>query len=191
VFSLLGGDTAGQLTEADRDEISVKLARVLSAQDRLGQAFWPGILPDSRGRMSGMSGEPLIQKLDAVSIPVPDLDQGLRFYRDALGHELKWRNDDIGQAGLGMPDTDTEIVLTTAGPDYAPNWLVPSADEAARRVLASGGRMVTEPFDIPVGRVAVVADPFGNPLILVDLSKGLYRTGDDGRVTGTGADAGE
>jgi predicted enzyme related to lactoylglutathione lyase len=38
-------------------------------------------------------------------------------------------------------------------------------------VLAAAGRVVTGPFDIPVGRVAVVADPFGNILVLVDLSK--------------------
>ena len=34
--------------------------------------------------------------------------------------------------------------------------------------------MITEPVEIPVGRVAVVADPFGNALVLVDLSKGRY-----------------
>jgi hypothetical protein len=32
--------------------------------------------------------------------------------------------------------------------------------------------VVTEPFDIPVGRVAVVADPFGNILVPVSLDKG-------------------
>jgi predicted enzyme related to lactoylglutathione lyase len=137
-----------------------------------------------------MSAEPLLRMIDAVSIPVPDLDRGLRFYRDALGHELKWRNDDIGQAGLRLPDSDTEIVLTT-GLGYAPNWLVPSAGEAARTVAERGGRVISEPFDIPVGRVAVVADPFGNVLVLVDLSKGRYVTDDQGRVTGVRDAAGE
>lgn len=126
---------------------------------------------------------PLMRKLDAVTVPVPDLDAGLRFYRDALGHALLWRNDALGQAGLELPDSDTELVLTTRL-DYAPNWLVDSADEAAATVRAAGGRIVTEPFDIPVGRVAVVADPFGNPLVMVDLSKGRYTTDDAGSVTG-------
>src|ERR1035438_630720 len=66
-----------------------------------------------------------------------------------------------------MPGSDTEIVLTT-GQKYEPNWLVTSADNAAAAVQAAGGRVVTGPFDIPVGRVAVVADPFGNILVLVD-----------------------
>ncbi|MDH3684370.1 MAG: hypothetical protein OEV40_30995 [Acidimicrobiia bacterium] len=39
-------------------------------------------------------------------------------------------------------------------------------------------------FEIPVGRVAVVGDPFGNPLVLVDLLKGRYEVGSDGSVTG-------
>jgi predicted enzyme related to lactoylglutathione lyase len=127
---------------------------------------------------------PLFQKIDAVTIPVPDLDAGLRFYRDSLGHELRWRNDDIGQAGLALADTsDTEIVLTTQQ-RYEPDWLVTSADEAAEAVRAAGGRIVTEPFDIPVGRLAVVEDPFGNILVLLDLSKGHYVTDTGGNVTG-------
>jgi hypothetical protein len=94
------------------------------------------------------------------------------------------RNDDIGQAGLALADTsDTEIVLTTQQ-RYEPDWLVTSADEAAEAVRAAGGRIVTEPFDIPVGRLAVVADPFGNILVLLDLSKGHYVTDTGGGVTG-------
>ena len=130
-----------------------------------------------------MRTAPLMQKVDAVTIPVPDLDSGLRFYRDRLGHALLWRNDALGQAGLQLPGSDTEIVLTTRL-DYAPNWLVSSADDAAAIIRAAGGRVITEPFDIPVGRVVVVADPFDNVLVLLDLSKGRYRTDETGSVSG-------
>jgi predicted enzyme related to lactoylglutathione lyase len=130
-----------------------------------------------------MSATPLLQMVDAVTVPVPDLDAGLRFYRDCLGHQLRWRHDDIGQAGLALPGGDTEIVLTTRH-GYEPNWLVASADHAAAAVRAAGGRVVTEPFDIPVGRIAVVAGPFGNVLVLLDLSKGRYITDTRGNVTG-------
>jgi predicted enzyme related to lactoylglutathione lyase len=128
-----------------------------------------------------MPASPMFQAIDAVTIPVPDLDAGLRFYRDSLGHELRWRNDAIGQAGLAMA-SGTEIVLTTRQ-RYEPDWLVASADDAAAAVRAAGGQVVTEPFDIPVGRLAVVADPFGNHLVVLDLSKGHYVTDEAGDVT--------
>src|SRR5215472_16280599 len=127
----------------------------------------------------------LFEKVDAVTVPVPDLDAGLRFYAEALGHPLSWRNDDIGQAGLQLPGGDTELVLAT-DLRYEPNWLVDSADEAAERFRAAGGRVVHVPFDIPVGRAVVVADPFDNVLLLLDLSKGFYRVDDAGAVTGVG-----
>lgn len=130
-------------------------------------------------------GVPLLRKVDAVTFNVPDLDAGLAFYRDALGHQLRWRNDEIGQAALSVPDADTEIVLTTSN-GYEPNWLVASADAAAAEVERNGGRILAPPFDIPVGRVAVVADPFDNVLVLVDLSKGTYGTDEHGDVTSVG-----
>jgi predicted enzyme related to lactoylglutathione lyase len=142
-------------------------------------------MPRTFGQTGCMRNAPVLQGIDAITIRVPDLDSGLRFYRDAMGHDLKWRNDEIGQAGLKLPGSDTEIVLSTEL-EYAPNWLVPSAEEAARVIVQSGGTMIAGPLEIPVGQVAIVADPFGNVLILVDMSKGLYLTDDAGRVTGVG-----
>jgi predicted enzyme related to lactoylglutathione lyase len=125
----------------------------------------------------------LLRQVDAVTVPVPDLVQGLRFYRDVLGQELLWRNEELGQAGLRMPDTDTEIVLTTQQ-RLEPNWLVVSVPEAVRTIAEAGGQVVDGPTDIPVGRVAVVLDRFDNPLVLVDLSRWRYATASDGTVIG-------
>ena len=116
---------------------------------------------------------PVLRAVDAISVAVPDLDTGLAFYRDRLGHQVVWRNDELGQAGLRLPDSPTELVLSTRQP-YEPNWLVDSADAAAAALVTAGGTLLAAPFDIPVGRVALVADPFGNRLVLVDLSKGTY-----------------
>jgi predicted enzyme related to lactoylglutathione lyase len=126
---------------------------------------------------------PLLQSVDAVTIPVPDLDAGLDFYRDVLGHELRWRNDAVGQAGLALAYRETEIVLSTQQ-GYEPNWLVESVAAAAARFRDAGGTVLVEPFDIPVGKVVVVADPFQNVLVLLELSKGRYATDDLGAVTG-------
>jgi hypothetical protein len=61
---------------------------------------------------------------------------------------------------------------------------VTSAAEAAEVVVRAGGRIVSGPTDIPVGSLVVVADPFGNVLVLVDLAKGRYATDEAGDVTG-------
>lgn len=127
--------------------------------------------------------DPLLRKVDAVTFRVPSLDAGIAFYRDSLGHTLRWRNDEIGQAALSLPDGDTEIVLTTQH-GYEPNWLVRSADDAAATIEQHGGKVLAPAFDIPAGRVAVVADPFDNVLVLVDLTKGTYDTDDGAHVTG-------
>lgn len=106
-----------------------------------------------------MSPSPVLRMVDAVTVPVPDLDQGLASYRDRLGHDLIWRNDEVGQAGLRLPDCDTEIVLSLEAP-YAPNWLVASVSDAVDDIVAASGIVVMEPHAIAVGWLAVVADPF-------------------------------
>jgi predicted enzyme related to lactoylglutathione lyase len=128
----------------------------------------------------------MFQKVDCVRLRVPDLDEGLRFYCERLGHALSWRRGSV-EAGLRMPHADTELVLFTEAVDStqgAPevDLLVENADQAATRVRDLGGRVIESPFDIPVGRCAVVADPFGNELVVLDLSKGLLKTDAESNV---------
>jgi catechol 2,3-dioxygenase-like lactoylglutathione lyase family enzyme len=130
-----------------------------------------------------MATFPVLRAVDAVTVPVPSLDEGLRFYRDGLGHRVLWRNDAIGQVGLQLPGDDTELVLTT-GLDYAVNWLVGSVPDAVATMVASGAEVIVETTGIPVGRLAVLRDPFGNPIVLLDLSTGRYDTDNSGRVLG-------
>jgi catechol 2,3-dioxygenase-like lactoylglutathione lyase family enzyme len=115
----------------------------------------------------------LLRRVDAVTVPVPDLDAGLAFYCERLGHRMKWRDDSVGAAGLALPDGDSELVLTTRH-GYEPNWLVEDVPSAIDELVAAGATSLAPIVDIPVGRVGVVQDPFGNVLVLVDLSKGLY-----------------
>ena len=130
-----------------------------------------------------MSNAPILRSIDAVTVPVPDLDQGLAYYRDQLGHEVIWRNDDLGQVGLRLPESAAELVLTTRQ-NYEPNWLVSSVSQAVAAMVSGGGRVIVEERQIPVGRLAVVADPFGNALVLLDLSAGTYVTDQDRHVVG-------
>jgi catechol 2,3-dioxygenase-like lactoylglutathione lyase family enzyme len=126
-----------------------------------------------------MRNVPVLRAVDAVTIPVPDLDQGLAYYRDELGHAVIWRNDEVGQVALRLPGSSAELVLSTRQ-SYEPNWLVDSVPDAVATMVDSGGRLIAEERPIAVGRLAVVADPFGNPLVLLDLSAGTYVTDQDG-----------
>ena len=125
---------------------------------------------------------PLLRKIDCIQLCVPDLEAGLSFYRDRLGHELIWRTKTA--AGLRMPESDAEILIHTEGPRREVDLLVDSADEAATFIEQAGGKVVVPPFDIQIGRCVVVEDPWGNPLVLLDTSKGLLATDANGNVIG-------
>jgi len=116
---------------------------------------------------------PLIKKVDCLSIPVPDLDAALAFYSARLGHELLWRSRTA--AGLKLPDSNAELVLHTGDRPLETDLAVDSVPDALARFTAAGGRVLRGPFEIQIGRCAVVADPWDNVLVILDASKGTVR----------------
>jgi predicted enzyme related to lactoylglutathione lyase len=124
----------------------------------------------------------LIRKVDCVRLFVPDLEAGLSFYRDRLGHPLIWRTETA--AGLRLPESEAELVLQTEDQRQEVDLLIDSADEAAKLVEQAGGKVIVPPFDIQIGRCVVLEDPWGNALVLLDTSKGLLKTDADGNVIG-------
>jgi predicted enzyme related to lactoylglutathione lyase len=125
--------------------------------------------------------KPLFIKIDNYLIRVPDLDKALEFYSNKLGHRLKWR---VGNetAGLRLPGTDAELVLVAERGKAETDLLVKSVDAAVKTFVKAGGKVVHRPFDINVGKCAVVRDPWGNDLVFIDLSKGIYKTDKKGNV---------
>src|SRR4051812_30659742 len=165
---LLHPDDAGSETDITLSAVSVLRGRLSSVDISRKQAI---------------GDEPLLRAVDAVIFSVPDLDSGIAFYRDQLGHQLLWRNDEVGQAGLACSEPGTEIVLSTQLPAEL-DWLVQDAAAASETIRAAGGTIIAPPREIPVGHVAVAQDPFGNRLVLVDLT-GQYRTDETGTAIGT------
>jgi predicted enzyme related to lactoylglutathione lyase len=125
---------------------------------------------------------PLIKSIDCVRLYVADLEAGLAFYHDQLGHEIIWRTPTA--VGLRLPDSEAEIVLHTERQPPEIDLKVDSAPAAAARFEAAGGTIVVPPFDIQIGQAAVVQDPWGNTYVLLDTSKGLLLTDADGQVIG-------
>jgi lactoylglutathione lyase len=124
--------------------------------------------------------DPVFRKVDCIQIPVPSIEAGLAFYCEKLGHSLIWKTKDA--AGLRMPDSDAEIVIQTTRKDFEVDLLVASASAAAEQIEKAGGKILVAPFDIQIGKCVVVQDPFGNELILLDMSKGPLNTDSDGNV---------
>ena len=123
----------------------------------------------------------LFHKIDCHSLPVPDLEAGVSFY-ESLGHELIWR-DNRG-AGLRLPDSDAELVLHTDDRPIETDFTVASVPEAVELFVEAGGKLVHGPFDIRIGKCAVLLDPWENPIIILDNSKGLLEVDEDGNVVG-------
>lgn len=126
----------------------------------------------------------LFQNVDCVSFYVDSLDEGISFYSGALGLKLLWRAED--SCGLGMSEGITELVLVTRR-NPTVNFKVKSVESALPAFIKAGGTVEYGPFDIDIGKCAVVADKWGNRYCLLDMTKGTYDTGDDGKVTGVSA----
>ncbi len=125
---------------------------------------------------------PLFQSIDCVRLYVANLDEALAFYRDKLGHKLVWRSEQA--AGLRLPGSDAEIVLQTERAGLEVDLLVASADQSAFEFEKAGGKVIVPPFDIQIGRCVIVHDPWGNELVLLDMSKGRLITDTEGHILG-------
>jgi catechol 2,3-dioxygenase-like lactoylglutathione lyase family enzyme len=131
--------------------------------------------------------EPVFRKIDCLSLPVPNLDEALAFYQGAIGHELVWRDETA--AGLRLPDDDAELVLHVAARPAEVDLLVESVPVAVQALTAAGAELVAGPFEIRIGLCAVLRDPWKNPLVILDSSKGLLKV-DAARSVRSGCIAG-
>ena len=126
-------------------------------------------------------GEPVFRKIDCHMLRATDLDAAVAFYGQALGHQLVWRTEEA--VAFRLPESDAELVVHRhLGPET--DLLVRDADAAFRTLINAGAEPMNAPFDIPIGRCAVVKDPFGNRLTVLDQSKGQFVTDETGVVIG-------
>jgi len=117
-----------------------------------------------------------------MSIRVDDLERAITFYTVKLGQELLWKTQT--SAGLGFPGSKSELVLNTEQRPPGTDLLVESVSEAIKQFTEAGGTLMFGPIEIPVGLFAIMSDPWGNPLNILDLSKGLYKVDENKNVIG-------
>jgi predicted enzyme related to lactoylglutathione lyase len=119
-----------------------------------------------------------------VNIDVDDLEKGTRFYCEALGLRVGRRFDGwIELAGADAPiyllpkAAGTEAFAQGARRSYARHWtpvhldfVVPDIREAAKRALAAGATLERDVTEHAYGRLALLADPFGNGFCLLEFT---------------------
>ncbi|MBN1969310.1 MAG: GNAT family N-acetyltransferase [Candidatus Delongbacteria bacterium] len=124
----------------------------------------------------------LFKKIDCLRLFVDNLDNGLKFYRDSLGLKLIWKTE--FSAGLSFDDNITELVIQTKDKWQETDIMVDSVEEAVEILKNAGGKIVDGPFDIDIGKCAVVNDPWGNEYVILDSTKGNYITDERSSIIG-------
>jgi lactoylglutathione lyase len=124
----------------------------------------------------------ILLNVDCIELYVPDLDEGMRYYCGAMGLKLLWRADT--SAGLGMEGDITEVVLQTDRKRMNVDFKVESVADAVEKIREAGGKVLHGPFDIPIGKCAVVRDRWENEYVILDMTKGRYVTDENGNVVG-------
>jgi N-acetylglutamate synthase-like GNAT family acetyltransferase/predicted enzyme related to lactoylglutathione lyase len=115
----------------------------------------------------------MLKKIDCVMVYTHHLADAALFYQEVFGLRQIWQ--DAGAVGLVFPESDTEIVLHT-DPDMPSkaevHYLVADTLEAVNSVRQKRCEVLVEPFDIAIGKCAVIQDPFGTRLCILDMTKG-------------------
>jgi lactoylglutathione lyase len=107
----------------------------------------------------------MLRKIDCIMIRVADVEAAA-YYAKVFGLFPQWRGD--GSVGLEFPETDAEIVLH-CDPNIPSSveayYLVDDVVAAVAHYAAQGCQALVAPFDIAIGKCAVIRDPFGTRLL--------------------------
>ncbi len=106
-------------------------------------------------------------------IYVEDIAAAVGYYERVFGLRHLWQDE--RSCGMGMPDTDAEIVLhndPNLPSKVEVHYLVDDVAAAVNALRENGCEIVEAPFDIVIGKCAVIRDPFGTTMCILDMTKG-------------------
>ena len=125
-----------------------------------------------------------------INIDVPDLAAGVHFYTEGLGFAAGRR---LGPAIAELLGGDVRLYLlekragSATGPaggdcrrynrhwtPVHPDFIVDDLDTAVLRAVAAGAILEDPATDLPYGRQAMFADPFGNGFCLIAFNRQGY-----------------
>ena len=119
-----------------------------------------------------------------VNIDVDDLEKGTRFYCEGMGLRVGRRFDGwLELVGSTAPiyllpkEKETEAFPNGAKRDYARHWtpvhldfVVSDIRKAIARALAAGAKLERDVTTHAYGKLALLADPFGNGFCLLEFT---------------------
>jgi len=149
------------------------LGRTVAAADPSGATF--GLWRPGRHRGTGIvdeSGTPCW-----VELATRDADGASLFYRNVFGWDVSEPDGEHGHyQQFRLDGVDVAGLMPMIGPTWdaiADNWMVyfqvDDADEAVESCAALGGTVAVPPMQVPPGRFAVLADPQGAHLSVLEL----------------------
>jgi len=132
-------------------------------------SIWKGNSGDRDDSDAVKSGD-----FDWNELATPDPQKALAFYESVFGYQhVDW---DMGEAGMYHVLNDANgrgrggmmKAHDGAPAAWVPYVKVERADETAARVGPLGGDLLLKPMDVKdVGRIAILSDPFGAPLGII------------------------
>jgi len=116
---------------------------------------------------------PGLRKIDSIMVKVSDLDSSARFYEEVMGLRRAWTDAENQMVGFLFPGNDSELVIHTGpgldSPSYS--FSVEDVVEFCERFREQGYAVLMEPFEVRCGMYAVLSDPDGNRINIIDLTK--------------------
>lgn len=112
-------------------------------------------------------------KIDSILFYTGNLEESAKFYEDILGLRRRWADEENKMIGFTFEGSDSEIVIhnDTRLPKFSYSFLVDNVFDFCSEFKKKGYLILKEPFDVRTGKFAVLADPSGNEIPIIDLTK--------------------
>ncbi|MCJ7730833.1 VOC family protein [Candidatus Bathyarchaeota archaeon] len=114
-----------------------------------------------------------LKKIDAVLLRVKDLEKTAEFYVEVMGLRRGWTDKENQMIGLLFPGNDTELVLHCNEdlPDPNISYQIDDVLSFVEEYRLRGCKVLVEPFDIRCGKCAILQDPEGHSVEVMDITK--------------------
>jgi lactoylglutathione lyase len=128
---------------------------------------------DSYMTHTNSNKENTLLKIDSVMFYVSDLEKAANFYENALGLKRVWTDNEQEMIGFIFPESDSEIVIhkDSSMPNPSVSFMVGDVQKFCDEYQKKGCTVVQKPFDVRCGKLAILADPDGNEIPIIDLTE--------------------